>query len=64
MSSSERSIGMKKPKAKRKINEGFLSVMRKLLSERKRLLELLAKSIAERQLDMERKDESFEINGS
>ncbi|XP_009611802.1 uncharacterized protein [Nicotiana tomentosiformis] len=59
--SSQQPIGVKKATLKRKIDEGFSSAMKMVQSENNRLVELLAKSNADRQRDMEIKDRSLKL---
>ncbi|XP_059281132.1 uncharacterized protein LOC132034789 [Lycium ferocissimum] len=59
--SSQRPIGVKKAKLKRKIEEGFSSAMQMVQSENNRLVELLAKSGADRQRDLEMKDRDLKL---
>ncbi|XP_059298710.1 uncharacterized protein LOC132051587 [Lycium ferocissimum] len=59
--SSQRPIGVKKAKLRRKIEEGFSSAMQMVQSENNRLVELLAKSGADRQRDLEMKDRALKL---
>ncbi|XP_059310913.1 uncharacterized protein LOC132062345 [Lycium ferocissimum] len=59
--SSQRPIGLKKAKLKRKIDEGFSSAMQMVQSKNNRLVELLVKSSADRQQDMEIKDRALKV---
>ncbi|XP_059317518.1 uncharacterized protein LOC132068070 [Lycium ferocissimum] len=59
--SSQRPIGVKKAKLKRKFEEGFSSAMQMVQSENNRLVELLAKSGADRQRDLEMKDRALKL---
>ncbi|XP_060200840.1 uncharacterized protein LOC132629123 [Lycium barbarum] len=59
--SSQRPIGVKKAKLKRKIEEGFSSAMQMVQSENNRLVELLAKSGVDRQRDLEMKDKALKL---
>ncbi|XP_060190743.1 uncharacterized protein LOC132620030 [Lycium barbarum] len=59
--SSQRPIGVKKAKLERKIEEGFSSAMQMVQSENNRLVELLAKSGADRQGDLEMKDRALKL---
>ncbi|XP_060176387.1 uncharacterized protein LOC132606770 isoform X2 [Lycium barbarum] len=59
--SSQRPIGVKKAKLKRKIEEDFSSAVQMVQSENNRLVELLAKSDADRQRDLEMKDRALKL---